>query len=483
MLFTRAAVVSVPLVLSALLVPTDSDAAAAPGSDLWLARALSASVSERASLATLAVLDRFAALTDGNRAPGSRGFELSRQLVTRTLASAGYRVTEQPVPYQRFVVDAERLTVNGVGVRVLMAQYVPSTPPGGVNGAVTVVDAAGADPTPGCQSSDFPAGPGAAAVVRSGGCSTAAKATAAAAAGSATLLVYDESPSPWTIVRRRATGTPLPVGFVSQLDAQRLERAAGSAGTVELRGHEVPDTTVNVLAETTGGSADRVVMAGAHLDSADDGPGINDNGSSVAALLQTAMRLAPLQHRVTNRVRFAFWGAEELITIGSLHYIATLPADQLAAISLYLNFEMLASPNFVRFVVDGDDSDHPNTGIPGGPPGSGAVEAVMTQGYQVQRLPFRTADLAEIRSDQEPFAAAGIPVGGAFGGVRGIKTADEAAVFGGTAGQHYDPCYHQPCDSITNINSDALGEALRAIAWAVGRFAVNNDDVDAASGR
>src|SRR5215470_4582224 len=344
MLFTRSAVVGVSLVLSAAFLATiDSGAAAVPVSDMWLARALSASVSDRVGLDTLAELDRFAAVTGGNRAAGSPGFELSRGLVTQTLTSAGYRVTEQPVPYQRFVVDAERLTIDGTGVRVLMAQYVPSTPVGGVSGAVAVVDAAGADPTPGCQSGDFPAGPGAVAVVRSGGgCTTAAKATAAAAAGWATLLVYDVSPSPWTVIRRRATGTPLPVGFVSQLDAQRIAQAVG-AGTVELRGHDVPDVTVNVLAETTGGSADNVIMAGAHLDSTQDGPGINDNGSSVAALLQTAMRLAPLQHRVTNRVRFAFWGAEELVTIGSIYYIATLPADQLAAISLYLNFEMLAS--------------------------------------------------------------------------------------------------------------------------------------------
>ncbi|MBY8853584.1 M28 family peptidase, partial [Saccharothrix sp. MB29] len=115
-----------------------------------------------------------------------------------------------------------------------------------------------------------------------------------------------------------------------------------------------------------------------------DGPGVNDNATSVSALLETAVRLAPHQHRVANRVRFAFWGAEELINVGSTHYVTTRTPEELAAIRLYLNWELIASPNFVRFVVDGDDSDHPDVGAPAGPPGSGVVEAVLTQGYRVQ---------------------------------------------------------------------------------------------------
>ncbi|MBW4717814.1 M28 family peptidase [Saccharothrix obliqua] len=429
--------------------------------DTWLARTLSAAVSTPDAMTSVRAFDAIARANGGNREAGRPGFERSREHVERVLTRAGYRVHTEPVPYEGFRVDAEELTAPG-DVRVLMAQFVPS---GVVTGRLD--RAAGA----GCAATDYPAGV-AIAVVASGTCTSGDKATAARDAGARALLLYDVSPVPDTVIRRRATGSPLPVGFVSQRAAEAL--TPGPA-TLELRGHAVQDTTVTVFAETAGGRPDHVVMAGAHLDSGADGPGVNDNATSVAALLETAVRLAPHQRQVTNKVRFAFWGAEELVNLGSTHYVATRTPQQLAAIRLYLNWELIASPNYVRFVVDGDDSDHAGTGAPPGPAGSGTVEEVLSDGYRVQHLPFRTADQNDIRSDQEPFARAGVPVGGAFGGVRGIKTAEEAAVFGGTAGQPYDPCYHQPCDDLSNVHVGALGEAMRAMAWAVGRFAVNDD--------
>ncbi len=369
------------------------------------------------------------------------------------------------VPYVEFTVDTESLVTSaGERVRVLMGQYTASAL---VEGAIARAASAG------CVPADYPPGTVIAVVASGGACTTAAKTVVARDAGVRAVLVYDISPVVDAVLRRQAKGAVLPVAFISQRTAESLS----GNGVLELRGRSTDATTVNVFAETAGGRPDHVVMAGAHLDSGEDGPGINDNATSVSALLETAVRLAPFQRDVPNRVRFAFWGAEELINVGSTHYVATRTPDELATIRMYLNWELIASPNFVRFVVDGDDSDHPDVGGPAGPPGSGTVEAVLTQGYRVQHLPFRTDDLSNIRSDQEAFARAGIPVGGAFGGVRGIKTAEEAAVFGGTAGQPYDPCYHQPCDDLSNVHAGALGEAMRAMAWAVGRFAVDVSDV------
>lgn len=445
--------------LLALLLP--APALADPG-NTWLARVLSGSVDTRDAMASVRAFDAAARAGGGNRAAGSPGFELSRAHVAGVLERAGYRVTTQPVPYLEFDVDTESLVVStGARVRVLMAQYTPSAVVEGVIGRAAAA---------GCAAADYPPGTAIAVVVSGGGCTSTAKTTAARDAGARAVLIYDVSPVVDAVIRRQVPGAALPVAFVSRRDAESLT----GSGVLELRGRSAEATTVNVFAETAGGRADHVVMAGAHLDSGEDGPGINDNATSVSALLETAVRLAPHQHRVPNKVRFAFWGAEELVNIGSAHYVATRTPEELAAIRLYLNWELIASPNFVRFVVDGDDSDHPDVGAPAGPPGSGTVEAVLSQGYRVQGLPFRTADLNDIRSDQEPFARAGIPVGGAFGGVRGIKTADEAAVFGGTAGQPYDPCYHQPCDDLSNVHVGALGEAMRAMAWAVGRFAVDD---------
>ncbi|WP_246037277.1 M28 family peptidase [Saccharothrix texasensis] len=439
--------------------------AAAESSDDRLARALSGSVSTASALATLAELDAAARRHGGNRAAGTPGFERSREHVERVLRRAGYRVTAQPVPYTGFAADVEVFTApGGARVRALMGQFTPS-------GQVTGVLATAAGD--GCQAAHYPPGT-AIAVAPTGGCPTVDKAVAARTAGVGAVLFYDVSPAVDAVLRRRVPGAPLPVAFISERSARSLTPGEAS---LDLRGHAYDDVTVNVFAETPGGRADHVVMAGAHLDSAVDGPGVNDNGTSAAALLETAVRLAPHRARVVNKVRFAFWGAEEWLNVGSIHYVGTRTPRELAAISLYLNWELIASPNYVHFVVDGDDSDHPGTGSPAGPPGSGAVEAVLSRGYDVRHVPFRTADLDDIRSDQEPFAAAGVPVGGAFGGVRGTKTPEEAAVFGGTAGMTYDPCYHQPCDDLSNVHTGALGESMRAMAWAVGRFAVRDDDV------
>ncbi|GAB2945455.1 M28 family metallopeptidase [Micromonospora polyrhachis] len=472
----------------AILAATTAPATAAPqptgGShQQWLAHRLANSVDPGTVLDTLRKLERYAVTGDGSREAGSEGFDRSLRLFTERLTRAGYRVSTQDVPYRAFAFDAETLVpAAGAPVRILMAHYSVSTPAGGLSAPLVPVDPSGTDPAVGCAAADYPAQvAGTVVLVRTGGCVSVDKAVAATAAGARAIVMYDVTPTaPGSVLRRRATGASIPMAFVSNADADALIDAAGGGAlpvTLELRGREFDDVTVNLFAETTGGRADSVVMAGAHLDSGHDGPGINDNGSSAAALLETALRLAPYQGTVRNRVRFAFWGAEELVNLGSTYYVQTLPAQQLARIRLYLNYEMIASSNFVRFVMDGDDSDHPDVGLPAGPVGSGQVEAVVKQAYATLGLPVKTVDLGNVRSDNEPFMAVGVPMGGAHGGSRGVKTADEARVFGGVAGQFYDPCYHQPCDTVSSLHLGALGQVTRAMAWTVGRFAITADDV------
>ncbi|MEV0086301.1 M28 family peptidase [Saccharopolyspora sp. NPDC050642] len=467
--------------LAVLLVLATAPSAGAVDRE-WLADRIAAGDDE--SVAHLAALDGIAAANGGNRATGTPGYDASVRYFTDQLRAAGYQVTYQDVPYHGFRADVERLTApDGSAVRILMSQYAPSTPEGGITAPLFALGAAD-DATPGCEAADFPPDVrGAVALVRTGGCTTPDKARAAGAAGAAALVLHDVSPAPWAVLRLRAPDSAIPVGHVTQLVAEELAGQAGRPVTVDLRGHDEYGTTVNVFAETAGGAADNVVMVGAHLDSAPEGPGVNDNGSSAAAVLQAALRLAPYQQVVPNKVRFAFWGAEELINVGSHHYVDSLTPEEIRDIALYLNFEMLASGNYAHFVMDGDDSEHPDTGGPGAPPGSGAVEGVMTQGYRVQHAPVLSADFATMPSDSEAFIAAGVPSGGAHGGIRGIKTPEEAAIFGGTAGQFYDPCYHQPCDDLAHINRDAMRQSAGAVAWAVGRFAVYAADVRAESGR
>ena len=192
-----------------------------------------------------------------------------------------------------------------------------------------------------------------------------------------------------------------------------------------------------MIAESRDGDPNNVVMAGAHLDSVLRGPGINDNGSGSAAILETAIQMAKVKPR--NKLRFAWWGAEEAGLVGSTAYVAGLSAEEKAKIALYLNFDMVGSPNHVFFIYDGDDSD--GVGAGPGPGGSAEIEKVFEGFFAARGVPFKGTDFSG-RSDYGPFIADGIPAGGLFTGAEGVKTADEAALWGGTAGQPYDPCYH-----------------------------------------
>jgi Zn-dependent M28 family amino/carboxypeptidase len=237
---------------------------------------------------------------------------------------------------------------------------------------------------------------------------------------------------------------------------------------------------VNVLAETRSGDPRNVVMAGAHLDSVQRGPGINDNGSGTAALLELAQQMAKV--KPVNKVRFAFWGAEESGLLGSTAYVADRTPEQLDDITLYLNFDMVGSPNHVFFVYDGDNSD--GVGAGPGPAGSAEIEKTFEAFYSSRGIPFKGTDFSG-RSDYGPFIAAGvdIPSGGLFTGAEGVKSAAEADLWGGTAGQQYDPCYHLACDTYANNNDDALDVNADAIAYSVLQYAMNTSDINGARGK
>jgi Zn-dependent M28 family amino/carboxypeptidase len=214
-------------------------------------------------------------------------------------------------------------------------------------------------------------------------------------------------------------------------------------------------------------------VVGSHIDSVPDGPGINDNGSGSSAILEVALQMAKLGIQPRNQVRFGFWSAEEEGLLGAAHYVSLLSPTDIKNTAVNLDFDMIASPNFVRFVYDGDGS---TTGIVG-PKGSGVVENGFLNYFTSQGLATEPTAF-DGRSDYAPFTAAGIPAGGIFAGAEGIKTSDEAVAYGGTAGLAYDSCYHQACDTMDNVSRQALGEMSDAIAdsvltWAMTTSAVN----------
>jgi Zn-dependent M28 family amino/carboxypeptidase len=230
------------------------------------------------------------------------------------------------------------------------------------------------------------------------------------------------------------------------------------------------ETTYNVFAETTSGDDSNVVMVGAHLDSVGAGPGINDNGSGSAAILEVAEMMRKV--KTTNTVRFAWWGAEESGLVGSNFYVANLPPADLANVALYLNFDMVGSPNYVRFVYDGDGSAF---GL-AGPEGSAAIEEFFEDFYAERGLAFEPTQIS-FRSDYAAFFNNGIPFGGPFTGAEGIKTPAQAAVYGGTAGEQYDQCYHQACDTFDNVALDVLDVNADSIAASTFSYAMRLADL------
>ena len=222
-------------------------------------------------------------------------------------------------------------------------------------------------------------------------------------------------------------------------------------------------TGYNLIADWPGGDTADTLMIGAHLDSVTAGPGINDNGSGSAANLEVALAVARSGFQPDRHLRFGWWGAEELGLRGSTAYVNSLTAAQKAAITGYLNFDMVGSPNPGYFLYDGDNSD--GTGSGPGPAGSAEIESTLAAYFTSIGVPTRGTDF-DGRSDYGPFIAAGIPAGGIFTGAEGTKTAAQVTLWGGTA-TRFDPCYHASCDTTSNINDTALDRNSDAIAYTV----------------
>jgi aminopeptidase S len=246
-------------------------------------------------------------------------------------------------------------------------------------------------------------------------------------------------------------------------------RAAGYAPVRQTFTHR-PDgkrvESFNILADTEG-SAENTIVVGGHLDSVEDGPGINDNASGVAALLETARWMKETGITPVNRVRFAFWGAEEDDLDGSRHYVDELSAAEVRRTALYINVDMAASPNGVRSIHDGDGSDFEEAG----PKGSREIEDVFFRFFEDNSLPAETTPF-DGGSDYEPFLRAGIPVGGIFSGDVETKTKAQAQLYGGVAGKDLDSCYHRACDTMSNTNADLLKDMSAALAYTTATYAL-----------
>ncbi len=429
-----------------------------------------------------AALQEIADANNGIRVSGSPGYDASVEYAVEVFEGAGLDVTVQPFDFQTFITLSptvlEQVAPGPTGP--VVNNILSYSGSGDVTAPVTALAAPPVDATPGCQAADFVGFPaGNIALIRRGSCAFAVKATNASNAGAVGVIIYNNAAG--AINGTLGNGFTLNIGVtsVTQAVGQQLAATPGLVMRLKTDTFRGVATTYNVLAETPGGNADNVVMVGAHLDSVNAGPGINDNGSGAAALLEVAQQMKKVP--VANKVRFALWGAEESGLVGSTYYVNDLGAAKWAKIALYLNFDMIGSPNHVFFIYDGDDSDA--VGSPAGPPGSAQIEKTFERYFTQRGIPFKGTDFSG-RSDYGPFInIAGIPSGGLFTGAEGIKTAAEAALWGGTAGAQYDPCYHLACDTYANNNDYALDVNVDAVAFSTLTYALNTRDINVAKAR
>ncbi|TCK08529.1 M28 family metallopeptidase [Marinobacterium mangrovicola] len=433
-------------------------------------------------------LQSIADANGGTREASSPGYQASLLYVQGLLEGAGYEVWIQefdypyfeeqqaavleqlspdPFIYPYFGLDGfATMTYSGSGDVTAIAEAVDLLLPPGSDANSS---------TSGCEPEDFAGfSPGNIAVIQRGSCSFLIKAQNATAAGATGVIIFNEGQPGRTdnflgTLQEPSIAIPV-VGAAFDIGVELA--AGGVESRIFVDAISENRTTANLLADTPAGRDDRLVVAGAHLDSVSEGPGINDNGSGSGMVLELALQLAAMGEPV-NKVRFAWWGAEEAGLLGAEHYVANLTKREIKNTALNLNFDMVASPNFVRFIYDGDGSA---TGI-SGPNGSANIERVFKDYFDSQSLASEPTAF-DGRSDYGPFIEVGIPAGGLFTGAEELKTEEQEAIYGGTAGEQLDPCYHLACDTFDNYSFEALDQMSDAAAHTLYTFAMTTSSVN-----
>jgi len=434
-----------------------------------------------------AALQEIADENGGTRAAGTPGYDGSVEYVVDTMEAAGWTVTLHEFPFV-FVPPPTLRQLTPITADYETGAFT-GTGYGEVQGNVIPVDINLVPPrasTSGCEPADFTgldfSGPADIALIQRGTCPFADKALNAEAAGAEAVIIFNQGDTP--------TRTDLIIGTLGGLDIVAIpvvgasfadgEALAQPGSTAYVNVDQPEDRPqVNVLAELPGTNDDNVVMAGAHLDSVQRGPGIQDNGTGSAALLEIGQQLSKL--RPQNTLRLAWWGAEEAGLIGSTQYVNGLSQTERDRIALYLNFDMIGSPNYFFGVYDADQSSFPAPmGVPI-PEGSEAIEDTFESFYTLRGEPYDDSEFSG-RSDYQAFILNGIPSGGLFTGAEVVKTPEQQAIWGGTAGQQFDPCYHLRCDTFDNISLHALEVNSDAVAFAVLTYAYSTQAVNGVPG-
>lgn len=455
------------------LVQTDShDAGLASSQKIVDSEALQAKIHGKNLLARAEDLYKLAELSfhDYNhptRVIGSAGHAATLEYIYATIHKLGsyYNISEQSFPAYSGNVYESRLVLGDEVIANASAMSL--TPPTKNNepvyGDVILVANSG------CSADDYPEGvKGNIAFVERGKCGFGDKSTLAGRAGASAAVIYNNEKG----ALHGTMGTPnddqIATFGISNEEAQKTLKKLKAGKSIDaiayIDGEVKTIHTLNVVAQTAQGDPDNCVMLGAHSDSVPEGPGINDDGSGTLSLLEVATHLT--QFDVNNCVRFAWWAAEEEGLVGSDFYAASLSPAENEKVRLFMDYDMMGSPNFAYQIYNATND--------ASPVGSEELRDLYVDWYKAHNLSYTFIPF-DGRSDYDGFIRAGIPAGGIATGAEGIKTKEEAKQFGGKAGDWYDPCYHQLCDDVGNVNVTAWEINTRLIAHSVATYAKSFD--------
>lgn len=378
-----------------------------------------------------------------------------------------YKVSTQKFHAVDGKVNSYSLLIDGIEPKSLQAlSLTPPTPNlAPVHGSLVLADKFG------CSLEDFPEDltKDNIVLIKRGECAFGDKSINAGKSGALGAIIYDsEGPLHGTL--GTPTGDEVPTVSISEKDAKayinRLSKDPNYQFEVTLfvDAYIKNITTLNVIAETVHGDHNNVVSLGAHSDSVAAGPGINDDGSGTISLLDVAKALT--NFKVNNAVRFAWWAAEEEGLLGSYAYANSLSEKENSKVRLFMDYDMMASPNYEYEVYDANNEDHPN--------GSGNLKDLYVDWYVENNLNYTLIPF-DGRSDYVGFIDTGIPAGGIATGAEGIKSVQSKEKFGGVVGEWFDPCYHALCDNLDNPDYEAWVINTKLISHSVATYAKSFD--------
>ncbi|WEW59971.1 Leucyl aminopeptidase yscIV [Emydomyces testavorans] len=403
-------------------------------------------------------LQSFADANGKTRVFGGPGHKATVDYLYGELMRTGYYQVTKQEHQQLWSHSNQSLTVNDKRYSSSAMTFSPS---GRVKAGLVLANNVG------CNAEDYPSNTeGKIVLIERGVCSFTEKNKNAFKAKAVGAIVYNNVPGRLRGTLDGAANQTVPMVGITQDDGRELAGLAKGNATAELFVETVQEyrTTWNVIAQTKGGDQNNVIMLGSHSDSVDAGPGINDNGSGTIGIFTIAKAL--VNYRVNNAVRFAWWTAEEFGLLGSEYYVAHLNDAEIRKIRLYLNFDMIGSPNYVNSIYDGDGSAYNMTG----PPGSGEIEHLFEKYFDEKGWPHVPSAFTG-RSDYAAFIQKNIPSGGLFTGAEVVKTPEQVRLFGGEAGKSYDPNYHQAGDRTDNIHKGAYLLNAKGAAYATAEYA------------